>query len=250
MLRELFKKMILELLSFLLIISISNLWAEELTVMTENWPPYNYLEKGTVTGFSTDIVKEIMKELNISSEIIVLPGARGESYARTKKNHVLFSLFRTKAREAIYKWVGPLATEEVYFFKKKGNPIVIKNIDDVKKQGLRIASMHEGMIYNHLQSLGFKRFIRSYVVKESVKQLHKNQADLIALTPLGISYLLNELNLPLDSIVQTSIKLFQNDLYIVISKKTDNKIVQKWQNALDKIKSSDRYKQIYMNYLK
>ena len=89
------------LLSCVLVIGISQALAEEgsLTIITENWPPYNYEENGEVKGFSTEIVQAIMKELNVNYDIQVLPGARGEKLLEEGTQVMNFSLFRNAARE-------------------------------------------------------------------------------------------------------------------------------------------------------
>lgn len=218
--------------------------------MTEHWPPYNYQEKGEIKGFSVEIIKQIMKTLKITSDIKILPGARGEMLTRIKKNHILFTLFRTTERENLYKWVGPISTEQIYFYKKRDNPVSIQNLDDIRMQNLLIATLHEGMVYRTLKAANLNHFIKAYTVKDALKSVYANKADLIALTGCGIKSLLVELNLPKDTMVQLPIQLFKNDLYIVFSTKTDDTVVQKWQNTLDHIKSTPQYQQLQNLYLK
>ena len=52
-------------LFFLFFISIAlptAVLADRVTVVTENYPPYNYEHDGKISGLSTDIVKRIMEE--------------------------------------------------------------------------------------------------------------------------------------------------------------------------------------------
>ncbi len=111
---------------------------ESLTIITENWPPYNYAENGEVKGFSTEIVQSILKDLKLSFEIQILPGARGEKLLAEGSRVMNFSLFRTAARENHYKWIGPIAEDSIYFYKKKGNPLRI--------QTLRMQKMSNGWL--------------------------------------------------------------------------------------------------------
>ena len=57
------------LLLFLILFHISFAKAEaeeEITVVTENWPPYNYLDKdGNLVGNSTTIVNKILSDAKI-----------------------------------------------------------------------------------------------------------------------------------------------------------------------------------------
>ncbi|MDM8537696.1 transporter substrate-binding domain-containing protein [Desulfobacterales bacterium HSG17] len=95
------KKKLLIMFVCLFVLGVAQINAEEqdLTIITEDWPPYNYEENGKIKGFSVDIVHAIMQELGKNYKISLLPGARGEFILRTKSNVMSFSLFRTPERE-------------------------------------------------------------------------------------------------------------------------------------------------------
>ena len=115
------KALFFMLLSCFLVISSQAIAEEEtLTIITEDWPPYNYEENGKVKGFSTEIVQAILQELNLSYKIQVLPGARGEKLLDEGAQIMILSLFRTAEREKKYKWIGPIAEDVIYFYKRKG----------------------------------------------------------------------------------------------------------------------------------
>ena len=44
-------------------------WADEkkLSVVTEEWPPYNYLDDGVLKGFSVEVVQAILERLNLKA---------------------------------------------------------------------------------------------------------------------------------------------------------------------------------------
>ena len=107
-------KKILTLL-FVWLFSSLSLHAKEapLTIVTEEWAPYNYLENGKIKGFSTEIVQEIIKKLNLKYKIQILPAARLHRLIKDEAYIMSFSLFRTKERENKYKWIGPIAKEAI-----------------------------------------------------------------------------------------------------------------------------------------
>ncbi|OAJ34136.1 substrate-binding periplasmic protein [Piscirickettsia salmonis] len=136
-------------------------YAEQMTVMTEEWPPYNYTKSNKLTGFSTEIVRAIMKRLGVDYKIHVYPGARGELYAKTKPNHLLFSIFRTPARESLYKWIGPLASENIYFFKMKDKNIKATTFDEIINMNYTVMANHEGFVLNSLINKGIVNIDKS-----------------------------------------------------------------------------------------
>ena len=61
--------------------------AKPLLVVTEDWPPYNFLDKkNQVVGQSTDIVKAILAEAKLDYEIHLFPWARSYQKSLNGKN--------------------------------------------------------------------------------------------------------------------------------------------------------------------
>ncbi|HLA35337.1 MAG TPA: transporter substrate-binding domain-containing protein [Rhodocyclaceae bacterium] len=132
-------------------------FAQRLLLATEEYPPFNMLDdKGNVIGVSTGIVRELMKSLNykpdIDYEIVSYPWARAIMLARTQTNACVYSMSRTPERELLYKWIGPLVTNEWALFARKpaARPA---SLDAV--QLARIGSYNGDAIVPYLQSRGF-----------------------------------------------------------------------------------------------
>ncbi len=245
------KRLFFMLLSCFLVIGTSQAIAEErpLTIITEDWPPYNYEENGVVKGFSTEIVQAILKELSLSYEIQLLPGARGEKLLDEGSRVMNFSLFRTSEREKKYKWIGPIAEDVIYFYKKKGNPLEIKTLEDAKNVK-RVAIRHKGLVYSVLLKEGFTNLDLTTKPVDIIRKVAMGIADLsISEVPLGVKYWLRQANLPPDALEQTPVKLIDFPLYIAATKDIPDEIITKWQEALDRLKASAAYTQIYNKYM-
>lgn len=233
------------------LITHSPAFAEEkpLTIITENWPPYNYEENGEIKGFSTEIARAVMKELNVNYEIQLLPGARGEKLLDEGSRIMNFSLFRTAGRENRYKWIGPIAEEAVYFYKKKGNPLDILTLEDAKKVK-RVACRHKGLVLSVLEKEGFTNLDLTTKPEGIIRKVALGIADLsVSETPLGVKYWLRQANLPPDTLEQTPVKLVEFPLYIACSKDIPDEVIQQWQEALDRINASETYTRIYNKYM-
>jgi len=246
-------KKILVVILISMIIGVTQVTAHSqppLKILTEEWPPYNYKENGVIKGFSVEIIEAIIKQLNHDYKIQLLPGARGERMLRTEKNIMAFSLFRTKKRENKFKWIGPISDDAVYFYKKKGNPLKVKTIEDAKKVNL-ITSFHKGLVYDMLIENGFTNLSPVSNHLSSIKKVLKGRVSLgVNLTPLGIKYYLRKAQLPQDSIELTPVKLVDFPLYIACSKDISDETINQWQKALNEIKSSGEYDKIYNKYMK
>lgn len=105
-------KKILLLLSFLL--SLQAVDIPNFKIMTENYPPFNMENKdGKLVGIGVEVFTEMLKRVGSSQtkeDFELMPWSRAYNIVQTKKNSVLFTTSRTKEREELFKWVGPLNT--------------------------------------------------------------------------------------------------------------------------------------------
>lgn len=234
---------------FVLLPTYSSANTDVPTIMTEEWPPYNYIEDGQLKGFSVELVQAMMHELGIVAEIRALPGARGEHYLQTYSNHMLFSLFRTPERERIFNWIGPISEESVYFFKKRDNSnLSVKTLQDAKEVK-RIGSRREGMILRNLMEKGFNNIATQTRPDEILRLVIQGNYDLLANTSLAVSYRLKLHGYPENALQRTPVILFSLPLYIGCSKDMPESTIQKWQDVLDKLKRNGVYDVIYNKYL-
>ncbi|WP_415882293.1 substrate-binding periplasmic protein [Neptuniibacter sp. QD34_54] len=221
----------------------------DLKVITEDWAPYNYEEGSELKGFSIEIVQAVMNELGEQYPISIYPGARGDRMLETLPNVMYFSLFRTPEREDKFKWIGPISQEAIYFYKRKDNLQTYKTIDDIK-QANNITVPYKGLVANKVDELGITNVIKLSARDRQFSLLFSNRAELAVNTsPLGVAYYLKQIDKPVDSLVATGVKLLEFPLYIACSKEIPDSVIERWQAALEKVKASEKYEQIYSKYL-
>ena len=124
------------LLGTWLFLSISTIaMAEQITIVTEHWPPFQFAEdKGILGGVGTEIVREILKETEVNSKIEVYPWVRAYNMALKEKNVLIFSITRSKQRETLFKWVGAIYSVEDYLWALKDrSEISIHSLNDAKQ---------------------------------------------------------------------------------------------------------------------
>ncbi len=66
------------------LVSVHPAFSAELTILTENLPPLNYVKGGVLVGPSVEIVKEIQRRVGSHEPIKVYPWAR--AYKMAKEN--------------------------------------------------------------------------------------------------------------------------------------------------------------------
>ena len=76
-------KRVFLIVTLIVLITGHSVLCQELTILTENLPPLNYLENGVLVGPSVEIVKEIQKRVGSQEPIQVYPWARAYKMAHS-----------------------------------------------------------------------------------------------------------------------------------------------------------------------
>lgn len=240
----LFKKLVatLAMVSAITVASVA-----EVTVMTENYPPFNYTNSnGQLTGFSTEIIMEIQKRLGYGNPPEELPWSRGYALVQKKPNHALYSMTRNEAREKLFKWVGPLVPNKSVLWGLADKEYNIKSIEDAKQY--TIGTYKDDADEIMLKEMG--GFKTQSVVKDelNLKKLLAGKIDLwiggdpsnfIKAKEAGVA----------DKIKRVFI-VSETQMYLAFNPETPDEEVAKWQATLDQLKEGGFYQKVWDKYFK
>ena len=161
--------------------------AGSITAVTEEMPPFNYTEDGRITGFSTEIVKEVFRRADIQAEFRVYPWKRAYEIALKQPNTLIYSIGRNPDRENRFKWVGVIAPVNIYFCKLADrDDIVIETVADAGKY--RIGAVRDDYTTQYLESQGLSDALdisNSYLL--NVRKLLGGRVDLICVDELTLA---------------------------------------------------------------
>ncbi|MGD8668006.1 MAG: transporter substrate-binding domain-containing protein, partial [Desulfobacterales bacterium] len=172
-------KKLLLLAASMLLLTGQSVRSADLTILTENLPPLNYVDDGVLVGPSVEIVREIQRRVGSEEEIQVYPWARAYKMALENENVILFGMTYTKVRHDKFKWVGPLATKRDILVAKKDSGIKIKDLDDAKNVK-RIGTLRDDTRGRLLQSQGFTNLEPVSDEQLNAKKLALGRIDLWA----------------------------------------------------------------------
>lgn len=130
----------------------------EMVFLTEEYPPLNYMENGTVKGISADLLIGAARQMGSpvsAHQIRVLPWSEAYATALSEGNTVLFATVRLPEREKLFKWAGPLGSERKVIFSRMGDSPRIRLPADLNNY--RIGVVAEDSADGQLQSLGVNR---------------------------------------------------------------------------------------------
>ncbi|MDE1465214.1 substrate-binding periplasmic protein [Spartinivicinus poritis] len=234
--------MIVKSLSLMIVIaSMLQLSANELLVVTENWPPYNYREKGQVVGASTEVVKKVLAKANYKYSIHLYPWARSYQIALYKPNVIIYTILRTPERESLFKWIGPLFSGKQFYLYKLSSrrDIALSNVSDAKEYIVGV--MRGDVSHQFLSSVGFeekKALSISVSEEENIKKLYAFKVDLISGNNITLPIRLKKLGLKFED-VYPAIMTFKYNYYMAVSNNTSNEVYNKLNNAFKEIYNDD-----------
>ena len=235
-------KMLFVIVASVFLISVQPVLSAELTILTENLPPLNYLKDGVLVGPSVEIVKEIQRRVGSHEQIKVYPWARAYKMALEDENVVLFGTTYTKVRHDKFKWVGPLATKRDILVAKKGSGIKINSLEDAKKVK-RIGTLRDDTRERLLNSLGFTNLEPVSDEQKNAKKLVLGRIDLWTYKKPGLKTVCELAGVDYNEIEEVY-HLRKIDLMIAFSKKTSDSIVQNWRNAFNEMLADGTIMQI------
>ena len=199
----------------------------ELEVVTEVLHPYQYENQyGQPSGFSLEVIKELLNRLGVNPKIEFYPWSRSYQIAQSRKNVLIFSLTRTTQREGLFHWIGKLTNEEYYFFKLKNNNFKALNINDLKSYTIIVNK--DSSMNDFLKSYDFLNIERTSSVEQIPKMLFDGRADILFGPDVVVKAGLEGLGYDFSKFT----KVFQTpeaeaDLYIAMSLGSDPKYVDK-----------------------
>ena len=222
-------KRLFAIVASLLVVSVQPALSQELTILTENLPPLNYVENGVLVGPSVETVREIQRRVGSDEPIQVYPWARAYKMSLEQENVVLFGMTHTEARHDQFKWIGPLATKRDILVARKGSGIKIDSLEDAKKVK-RIGTLRDDTRERLLESLGFTNLEPVSDEQINAKKLVLGRIDLWTYKIPGLRTVCELAGVDYNQ-VEEVYHLREINVDIAFSKKTADSIVEKWRSA-------------------
>lgn len=213
--------------------------AEPLVLLTENLPPFsmaasggNFAKDADVQGISSDTVRALCSQAQLECQLILrFPWDRLYKQALDSKGYGLFSTIRTPEREALFKWVGPIAVSDWVLMAKADSTITLDSLEQAG--AYRIGGYRNDAISQFLIDRGVT-VQTSLQDKENLNKLEKNLIDLWATDEVGGRYMAKQSPLGALKVVH---RFNSADLYLALNKETPDDLVQKLQRALDQMRA-------------
>jgi polar amino acid transport system substrate-binding protein len=212
----------------------------DLKFVTEDYPPFNYVENGTLEGISVDMLAGVFMEMNMTftpDRIKVLPWADAYETALDENNTVVLAVTKLPERENLFKWAGPIGSHHLVVFSHRDDHIVINTSRDL--YGYRIGVVKDDAAILQLEDLGVNE--SQLVVMENVPELiAAMQAHTIDLWCYGENagryYTGKATGDP--GYFEVAYTLDSADIYYAFNRNTPDETVEVFQAALDTLRNA------------
>lgn len=227
--------------------------AQEITIVTENYPPYHYENNGVVVGQGTETVQAVLDALNLKARIKVYPWARAYHMALNNSNTLIYGIARTPQRENLFKWIGISSPVRYCLFSLTSrNDIHLRTLEDAKQY--KIGTVREDVIELYLIDNGFniwENIDPNISYEANLKKMINRRVDLWAVVELTAHYLVQSNQYPKNFIKEVYYlkELSSDGAYMAFNKKTPDALVDQFRMALNKIKEDGTYDKILSKYL-
>lgn len=228
----------------------------QLTIYTEEFPPYNFEKNGQVTGINATITRLICEEANIECEFQLYPWNRAFASALKNPMSGLISTSRHPERESKFKWVGPLesSTDRACFYKLRRRidiPMLL-NKESIKQYTFPV--LRNDVYHSVFSGWGLNEkdhFVLYSNKHEGIKQFANGRLDLMIASPVTLDILLQEANLTIDKVypvMNVADESFKGN-YLALNLKVSDDVINRLQDSLNNVSTQAR-EDLILSYLK
>ena len=240
------KKFVKSLLmgALVLSLSVSAMAKDKIFVGTNaEFPPFEYLDKGEVTGFDIELVNEIGKVMDADVKVLdmsfdgLLPALQMK-----KVDLVIAGMTATEERKKTVSFTQPYYTASQVIIVKEGNNS-IKSFDDLKGKKVGVMLGFTGdIVVSKIDGVKVERYNAAYA---GIMALKANKIDAVVLdSEPAKNFVLQNEGL---EIAQTE---GAQEEYAIAVRKNDTQLMEQLDNALTEIKSNGKYQELINKYFK
>lgn len=238
------KKFVKSLLmgALILSLSVSAMAKDKIFVGTNaEFPPFEYLDKGEVTGFDIELVNELGKVMDADVKVLdmsfdgLLPALQMK-----KVDLVIAGMTATEERKKTVSFTQPYYTASQVIIVKEGNNS-IKSFDDLKGKKVAVMLGFTGdTIVSEIEGVSIERFNAAYA---GIMALQADKVEAVVLD-----------SEPAKNYVKQNPGLILADAdaeqeeYAIALRKNDKALLEKVEKALAEIKANGTYDALIKKY--
>ncbi|WP_171013780.1 transporter substrate-binding domain-containing protein [Chitinivorax sp. B] len=218
---------------------------EMLQLTTEDLPPYNIptADGRNIAGIVGEKVMEIMRRANIEYTLEIATWQRAYNLALTQPNTCVFATTRIEEREALFKWVGPMATTEWVVIGRNNSP-PINQLEDLKE--IPIAGYRSDASAIYLTSHQYN-VVTATSPDVCLRNLVLGRIDYWVAGRLSSSQIIRRQNA--EDKVKVLLAFNRRYLYLACNPAVPNQLIETMQNVWKSMEADGTLRQIDQRYM-
>lgn len=223
----------------------------KVALLTENFAPFNMAAEGKnfaheaqLSGIGVNVVQEMFKRAGIGYTMTLrFPWARIYKTAAETPDYGIFVMARTSEREALFKWVGPVGTDDWVMLAPSDSSISLNDLEQAK--AYKVGAYQSDVLDEYLRDKGFE--LNSSLSDDvNLEKLQKGSIDLWATGEASGRYLAKQAGV---TGLRTVLRFNQGQLYLGLNPSVPDEVVSKLQSALDQMRQDGTIERITNSYL-
>lgn len=204
---------------------------DQMQILTEDLPPLSYRINGQLKGLSVAIIRNIKQRLGMTQMIEMMPWSRAYALTLEKPNVALFSTVRSKQREPLFQWAGPIGSNHSLLYARRDFNTALNNLDDARRVE-SIGTYKDDADEQFLAEQGFTNLYRHGSPDAALRNLMSGRIKLWAAGSLYAPQIIKKAGYDLNQ-VKPVLTLRKTSFYISFSRTTPAEVVNLWQQTLD-----------------
>lgn len=228
----------------------SPLFASQLTAYTENLAPLNYEHQGKLTGFSSELLQAMLAQAKLSAKFVVQPWARSYQQVLQEPDSLIYTIARTREREALFEWIGPISPRRICLLKLRSRTDIklrdLSTLSNYKLGLVREMASSQLLIDKHLVPDTAYDFAPTS--ESNVKKLLAGRVDLIVGSDWVTYYEARRLSGKSKSLVLAWVLDESSPYYFALNKQSDPQTLKALRQAFEKLKADGSVERLRKKY--
>ena len=229
---------------------------EGINFITENYPPFNYEEDGSLHGVSVEILDELFLKMNVNlnnHDVNLLEWSEGYQTTLDTENTMIFSAVRMAEREDLFKWVGPIAPHKDVIISRTNSNLSIDESGDLLNYRIGVIKDYSSIQLLTNYGINESDLHIAENVNELYAMLENGTVDCIAYSEIGHQLIVSAYQL-IEADYEFPFVMRVSELYYAFNVNTSSEIINYFQAAFDELRNdrgsdgSSVYDRIISNY--
>jgi polar amino acid transport system substrate-binding protein len=228
--------------------------AKPFRVLTENAPPFSFKDQNDrVDGLVTQVVIALLKKMDLSVDIEVLPWVRAYKTALVEPNILIYSIVRIPEREASFHWLTPVIPVDIGVYSMPGElAMPLTDLDQLNNMTIGVMRGSSSIRFlKNIRNISDDNLIEMASFGQLYKMLQFKRVNYVLAPDLLVKYLDQQYQTPEQ---QRPVAVYhlpiqqQSTMHLALSKKTPQGTVQKFRQAIAEMHATGQIEQIVEQY--